>query len=167
MLTLIYLLRRAKHKQEISKMTKRPLSTLSDSELKHAVDRTWRKHSAYVDEQNRRRRIERYGTSAPDLKSYDVLASIGSIAVSVKAQSEEDAEEIVRDALYLGYENRDQIVFDDWNGVEIDNVRESQLKAADREHHSVEYRLYLLGRFRQGRGALPSSASAPPTVLIR
>jgi hypothetical protein len=112
-------------------MTKRRLSTLSDSELKHAVDRSWREHSTYVEEQNRRRRIERYGTSEPDLKSYDVLASIGSIAVSVKAQSEEDAEEIVLDALYLGYENRDQIVFDDWNGVEIDNVTESQLKAAD------------------------------------
>ena|ERR1700730_11103307 len=112
-------------------MTKRRLLTLSDRELEHAVDRSWREHSTYVEEQNRRRRIERYGTSEPDLKSYDVLASIGSIAVSVKAQSEEDAEEIVRDALYLGYENREQIVFDDCNGVEIDDVTESQLKAAD------------------------------------
>jgi len=112
-------------------MTKRPPSTLSDRQLELAVDRTWRKHSSYVEEHNRRRRLERYGTSEPDLRSYNVLASIGSIAVTVKAQSEEDAEEIVRDALYVGYENRDQIVIDDWNGVDVDNVEPSQLKADD------------------------------------
>jgi hypothetical protein len=112
-------------------MTKRPPSTLSDCELKHAVDRTWRKHSACVEEQNRRRRIERYGTSEPDLRSYHVVASIGSIVLTVKAQSEKDAEEIAQDALYVGYENRDQIVIDDWNGVEVDNVEESELTATD------------------------------------
>jgi transcriptional regulator of NAD metabolism len=112
-------------------MTNRPLSMLSDGELKHAVDRSWRKHSDYVEEQNRRRRIERYGTLEPDLRSYHVVASIGSIALIVKAQSEEDVEEIVRDALYVGYQNRDQIVIDDWNGVEVDNVEESQLTATD------------------------------------
>jgi len=49
----------------------------------------------------------------------------------VKAQSEEDAEEIVRDALYVGYENRDQMVVDEWNGVEVDNIDESELEAGE------------------------------------
>jgi hypothetical protein len=56
---------------------------------------------------------------------------MGSFVLTVKAQSEEDAEEIVGDELYIGYENRDQIVIDDWNGVEVDNVEESQLTATD------------------------------------
>jgi hypothetical protein len=59
------------------------------------------------------------------------VASIGSFVLTVKAQSEEDAEEIVGDALYVGYENRDQILIDIWNSVEVDNIEESQLKSTD------------------------------------
>jgi hypothetical protein len=125
------LVKRPNTNRRFSKMTNCPPSTLSDSELKHAVNRTWHKHSTYVEEQNRRRRIERYGTSEPDLKSYKVVASIGSFVLTVKAQSEEDAEEIVGDALYVGHENRDQILIDIWNSVEVDNIEESQLKSTD------------------------------------
>ena|SRR5437868_5179191 len=103
-------------------MTKRPLSTFNDHELEEAVDHSWRERSAYIEEQNRRRRTKRYGRSDPDLTTYRVLASIGTIALRVKAQSEEDAEQIVCGAVYIGSEYRDQIDFDGWNGVDIDNI---------------------------------------------
>ena len=103
-------------------MTNRPLSTFSDHELEQAVDHLWRERSAYIEEQNRRRLTKRYGRSDPDLTTYRVVASIGTISLRVKAQSKEDAEEMVSDAVYIGYEHSDQIDFDDWNGVDIDNI---------------------------------------------
>jgi hypothetical protein len=109
---------------------KKQSSELSDRELEKAADRTWRTYLAISEEQNRRERVARYGTAEPDLKAYNVSVWMDSIDLTVKTQSGDDAEQIVRKSLWVCNDNPEQITIDDWPGISM-AIEEAELELED------------------------------------
>jgi hypothetical protein len=108
---------------------KKELSELSDRELKRAADRAWRKFYQYREEMSRRELVERYGADNPELNTYVVWAKVEG-SFDVKARSEEEAEEILKepkslcDGVWFDYSNVAQIEQVDGPIITIHSVEE-------------------------------------------
>jgi hypothetical protein len=99
----------------------RSIPELSDHELELRIDRTWRNHYRYVEEQNRRNLIKRYGSDEPGLDTYAVDLSL-TVPVTVRARNAEEAEVLVIDEIYLMSDDRSIITFCDCPDIVVDDL---------------------------------------------
>lgn len=104
------------------------LSELSNRELDKAADRVWRRYYTYLEEQNRRRNVEAYGTDQPELSDYTVDITCQA-SVYVKAISPHEAAGLVRRNMVLFSDNPQ--ISPDFEEITIHDVYDDQDEAVD------------------------------------
>jgi hypothetical protein len=92
----------------------KPLTALTDQELRQAHVRTWKRYCQVAMERNRRAMLAHYGSERPDLPEFQVEVDLeSSTPLIVRAANEQEAMDIARLDLCLLTENFWQIEFTD------------------------------------------------------
>jgi hypothetical protein len=106
---------------------KQPLE-LSDDELEDILALISNHYFAYLDEQNHRLRIARYGAAKPEFHTYSMRVTLNDLYLTVRASSEDDACAIVGKHTFVHCENREQIVPEGGIRITVDSIEKISTK---------------------------------------
>jgi hypothetical protein len=105
-------------------MTIKQLPELSDDELEDTLALISNHYFAYLDEQNRRQRIARYGAAKPEFHTYSMRVTLHDLYLTVKANSQDDACSVLSKHTFVHCENREQIVPEGGIRITVDSIEQ-------------------------------------------